>query len=334
MQVLARPVPKPARPVPESGRAVSESGRAVPKPARAVSESGRAVSESARAAPAAPLRGLIDWYSGYRQDGVPPARHRGLPSPYLTLIITLDDPLTVTRHPDPADRPGDYRTLVGGLHTTPALIAHPGRQSGVQVQLSPLGARALLGLPAGELAGRDLVADDVLGRVAVELHERMRAATDWPARFAILDQLLLDRADLDQQVTPDIAEAWRLLLRSGGQVRAADLADHVGWSPRYLQRRLLAETGLTPKAAARVTRFDRARRILQRQASGGAAAGGTAAGGAATLADIAAGCGYYDQAHLAREFRALAGCPPAAWLADEFRNVQSNVPDADGDWLT
>ncbi len=210
---------------------------------------------------------------------MPPARHRGLPSPYLTLIITLDDPLTVTRHPDPADRPGDYRTLVGGLHTTPALIAHPGRQSGVQVQLSPLGARALLGLPAGELAGRDLVADDVLGRVAVELHERMRAATDWPARFAILDQLLLDRADLDQQVTPDIAEAWRLLLRSGGQVRAADLADHVGWSPRYLQRRLLAETGLTPKAAARVTRFDRARRILQRQASGGAAAGGGDGGG-------------------------------------------------------
>ena len=79
------------------------------------------VAESVRAAPAAPLRGLIGWYSGYRQDGVPPARHRGLPSPYLTLIITLDDPLTVARHPDPADRPGDYRTLLGGLHTTPAL---------------------------------------------------------------------------------------------------------------------------------------------------------------------------------------------------------------------
>ena len=282
------------------------------------------VSESARAAPAAPLRGLIAWYSGYRQDGVPPARHRGLPSPYLTLIITLDDPLTVARHPDPADRPGDYRTLLGGLHTTPALITHPGRQSGVQVQLSPLGSRALLGLPAGELAGRDLAAGDVLGRVAGELHERMRAAADWPARFAILDQVLLAQADLDQQVSPDIAEAWRLLVRSGGQVRAGELAGRVGWSPRYLQRRLLTETGLTAKAAARVTRFDRARRILQQQA----------AGAPATLADVAADCGYYDQAHLAREFRALAGCPPARWLADEFRNVQSSVPDADGDWRT
>ena len=287
---------------------------------------GPVASESAWAAPAGPLRGMIGWYSGYRQDGVPPARHRGLPSPYLTLIITLDDPLTVARHPSPADRPGDYRTLLGGLHTTPALITHPGRQSGVQVQLSPLGARALLGRPAGELAGRDMAADDVLGQAATELHERMRAAVDWPARFAILDQVLLARADLDQQVSPDIAEAWRLLVRSGGQIRAAELAGHVGWSPRYLRQRLRTETGLTPKAAARVTRFDRARRILQRHAV--APADRTPM----TLADVAAGCGYYDQAHLAREFRALAGCPPAAWLADEFRNVQASGPDADGDW--
>ena len=48
-----------------------------------------------------------------------------------------------------------------------------------------------------------------------------------------------------------------------------------------------------------MTRFDRARRILQQQA----------AGAPATLADVAADCGYYDQAHLAREFRALAGLP-------------------------
>jgi hypothetical protein len=46
------------------------------------------VSESVHAAPAAPLRGLIAWYAGYRQEGVPPAEHRGLPSPYLTLSRT------------------------------------------------------------------------------------------------------------------------------------------------------------------------------------------------------------------------------------------------------
>jgi AraC-like DNA-binding protein len=290
------------------------------------------VSESARAAPAAPLRGLVAWYSGYRQEGGPPGRHRGLPSPYLTLIITLDDPLTISAHPDPADPPGDYVTLAGGLHTTPALITHPGRQSGIQLALSPLGARALLGRPAGELAGIDVDGSEVLGDVALELHGRLREAGSWPARFALLDQILLDHADLDQQVAPDIAEAWRLLTRSGGTIRAGELARRVGWSPRYLQRRLLAETGLTPKAAARVTRFDRARRTLLRQAAPRARGQDSAQSGGCTLAGLAAGCGYYDQAHLAREFRDLAGCPPSTWLAEEFRNVQSGPDPQDGDW--
>jgi AraC-like DNA-binding protein len=277
-----------------------------------------ALSESVQAAPAAPLRGLVAGYSGYRQDGVPPAVHRGLPSPYLTLIITLDDPLTVASHPDPAAGPGCYLTLAGGLHTAPALITHQGRQSGIQLALSPLGARALLGLPAAELASVDVDAADVLGSTARELHERLRAAPSWATRFALLDQLLLAHADLDQQVAPDIATAWQLLTGSGGTMRVAELAQRTGWSPRYLQRRLLTETGLTPKAAARVTRFDRARRSLQRRA---------AAGQAASLARLAADCGYYDQAHLAAEFRDLAGCAPSVWLAEEFRNFQSTPAD-------
>jgi len=62
-----------------------------------------------------------------------------LRSPYLTLIFTLDDPLQVIEHPDPAQPPERYRTLVGGLHTRPALITHDGAQSGVQLSLDPLG---------------------------------------------------------------------------------------------------------------------------------------------------------------------------------------------------
>jgi len=106
------------------------------------------VNEHHRYRPGEPLRRYVAWYTGYRQRGVPPARHRGLPSPYLTLIFTMDDPLDVAAHPDPRQRPGSYDALLGGLHLTPALITHPGRQSGVQVALRPLGCRALFGLPA------------------------------------------------------------------------------------------------------------------------------------------------------------------------------------------
>ena len=110
-------------------------------------------------APAEPLRPFVAHYTGYRQRGVPRARHRGLPSPFLTLIFTLDEPLVLLAHPDPRQRPGAYGTLLGGLHSAPALITHDGAQSGIQLALRPLGARALLSLPAGELADLDVPAE-------------------------------------------------------------------------------------------------------------------------------------------------------------------------------
>jgi hypothetical protein len=151
------------------------------------------VDEHCRRAPAGPLRPYVAWYTGYRQRGMPPARHRGLPSPFLTLIVTLDDPLVMLAHPDPRQRPGTFDTLLGGLHVTPALIAHAGAQSGLQIALRPLGARALLGLPAGELAAIDVPAETVLGGICRELRARTLTAAGWPERFAILDEILLRR---------------------------------------------------------------------------------------------------------------------------------------------
>ncbi|RAG84808.1 AraC family transcriptional regulator [Streptacidiphilus pinicola] len=277
------------------------------------------VDEAVRGRPAPPLRGLVGWYSGYRQRGVEPCRHRGLPSPYLTLILTLDEPLTVAAHPGPHDAPGDYVTLLGGLHTTPAVIDVPGRQSGVQVALGPLGARALLGLPAGGLAGIDVHADDVLGADARDAQEKLREAADWPGRFRVVDTWLLGRLR-EADLPPEVCEAWRLLLASGGLLRVSALAEEVGWSERHLRNRFLAEIGLTPKAAARVVRFDVARRRLASRPT------------APDLAGLAADHGYADQSHLDREFTALAGCSPSAWLAEEFRNIQAGHHPTGGGW--
>jgi AraC-like DNA-binding protein len=273
--------------------------------------------------PAGPrVRPFADWYSGYRETGVAPAVHRGLPSPFLTLIVTLDDPLQISAHPDPRTPPGRYDTLLGGLHTTPAWIVHDGRQSGIQIGLSPLGARTLLGLPAGELANLDVTASDVLGPCIDTLRDRVRSAATWPERFRIVDAMLAARLREPVLPPPEVVHAWRLLQASGGTVTTAALAREVGWSGRYLSRRFDVEIGLSPKAAARVARFDLARRRLQ--------------DGAASLAALAASCGYYDQAHLTREFSGFAGLPPARWLAEEqlppFRNIQDPDAPRSADW--
>lgn len=259
------------------------------------------------------LRRFVAAAVGYLHEGLPPGEHLGLPSPFLTLVITLDGPLVLAAHPDPRQAPGRYETLVGGLHTRPALMTHPGHQAGVQLSLTPLGARALLGVPAAELASSDLPLDDVLGTTGVELMDRTREAKGWTDRFAALESILLRKARRDDGPAPEVAEAWRLTTSAEGRLQVREVARRVGWSPRYLEKRFRAEIGLAPKEAARVVRFDRARRSLAARVT---------AGGLPDLAALAAHVGFADQAHLTREWRAFSGLPPTRWLTAEFGFLQ------------
>jgi AraC-like DNA-binding protein len=276
------------------------------------------VRDESRAAVAAGPLGRHVAYHGYRFDTGAPGTHRGLPSPYLTLIVSLDEPLAMR-----GDAGVVRRDLVlGGLHAEPVTIVHDGRQHGVHVVLDPIAARALLGAPTAALAGGDagsLDALDVLGRDAVELHERVSEQPGWAARFAVLDEILTRRITAGHEtgsgpgaaVRPEVRWAWRRLVAGGASVR--DTAAQVGWSERHLSRRFAAEFGVGPKVAARLARFDRARRRIAAQATAGHPLG---------LADVAAEEGYADQAHLAREFAALAGCAPSRWVAEEVGYVQ------------
>lgn len=234
------------------------------------------VDEQVWRVPAPRVRPFVSWYSGFRQAGGDPATHRGLPSPALTFIITLDDPVVIAAHPDPR-QPGTYDTLIGGLHTAPALITHDGRQSGIQLALTPLGARALLGMPAGELANWDGDTAAVtgggggrkeggFGRFAGELRERVLSCGSWRERFAVIDAMVARRALgasdglAFRGVRAEVGYAWRRLAGAGGGVTVADMAAETGCSERYLSSLFRAEVGLAPKAAARVFRFDHARR--------------------------------------------------------------------------
>jgi len=216
-----------------------------------------------------------------------------LPSPFLTVIFTLDEPLRIARHADPGQPAGQYVTLVGGLHTSPVVLVHDGAQSGIQLQVSPLGARGLFGMPAGELASVDVSGDVVLGAVAGQLQERIAAAKSWPKRFALVDRA---RVPARRGVPACGAGPAGMggAVPSGGQVAIASVADDVAWSTRHLVRQFQIEIGLTPKTAARVIRFDRARRLIPHHRG----------------AEVAARCGYTDQSHLVRDFLDLTGLPP------------------------
>lgn len=246
------------------------------------------------------LRPLLRSYDGYWEQGCVPGRMRTLPGRTATVILNLGPPLYL-RVPDPGTGDRHYASFAAGLHDGPGMYTHPGGQRGIQLDITPLGCYTLLGVPMGRLANAAAELPDLLGPAAERLVERLAEAPSWAVRFDLLDEFLLARLDAGPAPDPEVARAWRLLAGSGGAVTVAALAAEVGWSRGHLMRRFRDQAGLAPKVAARVLRFERAVAML----SDGAALAGTAAA-----------CGYYDQAHLSRDFRALAGGTPTELIAE------------------
>jgi len=271
---------------------------------------------------------------GYETVGAEPRDHRGLPSPFLTFIVTLDTPVVI-------EEEGGERGLdvvIAGLTTEVERVKMGTRQTGLQAAVHPLAARRLFGLPAAELARMSLEGEDVLGRTAPRLRERLAEATGWDERFAIFgEEMGLKASDNVEPARgagraggvcsavgprPEVVEAWRLLTASRGRIRIGELAERVYLSRRRLSTLFAAEFGLTPKEAARTMRFTHA---VARIGEG-------VRGRAIDLAAVAADCGFADQPHLDREFRDFAGTSPSGWIAEEFPNIQAGGHRYARDW--
>lgn len=264
------------------------------------------------------LRHLVRRYVGYRQYDLPPFRHRGLPSGSITLIISLADPIRIVGGPGTAGGEVCMRSPVGGQHLRPALIDQAPYQAGVHIELNPLGVQALLGVTAAELASDVVDIADLPVRWGRDLAVRLMEADGWDDRFALLDREF--RAALRPvTMVGEIQWAWRSLRASHGTYAVSGLAGEVGWSRWHFSERFGREVGLPPKQAARLIRFERSTGLIR---------------AGRRLAQVAAEAGYYDQAHLTNEWRALAGCTPGTWIAEELPFLQEAEPPPGADWVT
>jgi AraC-like DNA-binding protein len=265
------------------------------------------------------LRGHVAGYCGYREDTPTRFRRREVASPLVPLIISFGDRIQVGEPGRPAR---SVTSFVAGLYDRPVVTEHDGRQHGIEVQLTPLGAYTLLGVPMGELANRVVDLDDLLGPGGGKLIARLAETPSWDERLALLDDALAVRPAAGLQPSPEVEHVWNRLLQTHGGLPVGRLAGEVGWSRRHLVARFHQQVGLPPKVLARVLRFQRGVRLLQSDA--GRPARDTAEGrrrGTGRLrvgrswAELALACGYYDQAHLNRDFRQFAGCTPTQFLA-------------------
>jgi AraC-like DNA-binding protein len=259
------------------------------------------------------LRPFVRRYIGYTQHDVTLPVHRGLPSRSITLIISLAEPMRML------DGPGGKATrqaAVGGLHLGPVLIAQDRYQQGVHVEVNPIGLRALFGVPAGELTSDVVDLADLPTSWARTLPDRLAGLPDWRSRFALLDTELA-RTLRPVTLVSEVQWAWRRMAAGHGSALVAELAGEIGWSRRHFTARFGREVGLAPKQVGRLMRFERAGALLR--------------GGRSSLADVAFAAGYYDQAHLTNDWRALAGCTPSEWVREELPFLQDVEPGPDAD---
>ncbi|MEV4253630.1 helix-turn-helix domain-containing protein [Spirillospora sp. NPDC049652] len=227
---------------------------------------------------------------------------RMVPHPAVTLLLDFGDGTAVLESAAGRQRQG-------------CVVAGPGFGSGgaarargeniecVQVRLSPVIARAVLGASPAELDNVAVPLDDLWGAEAARIRERLGDTPSWQKRFALVDGLLARRQEAGPPVDPEVAWAWSRIAGSRGLVRVDGLAAELGWSRKRLWSRFRAQLGLPPKRAVKLVRFDHAAHRL------------TAGDDAAR---VAADAGYADQSHLHRDVMEFTGMTPASVAAEPF----------------
>jgi AraC-like DNA-binding protein len=257
--------------------------------------------ELAQMRPQADLAGDVIRYSGYVERSGWSIDQREVAVPIVPLIINFGDPFRIRMG---ANESVDHRGFVAGLYDGYADVASTGRAHCMQVDFTPLGAHRFFAMPMCDVAGQTVALDQVgsFEDLTCQLYD----ARDWATRFAVLDRFLRQRLGTAPAPSSPISWAWRQLAASAGRVRVGALAREIGWSRKHLAQRFAVEVGAGPKTAGRILRFAGARRSID--------AGIRA--GRMDWADLAADWGYADQAHMIREFRAMAGVTPADYVRD------------------
>ena len=269
------------------------------------------------------LRAYVHGYVASSSNLRIPVQERHVPSTEVPLLLNFGAPhrrLDAVGSGEWTARDGVW---VVGLHNRHQLTRAVGERHFMVVRFTPMGAHLFLGLPmhliANEAVDLELI-DPVLARVLVS---RIGVAGSWTDRFAAMESLIAERV-LRRDIPATIGFAWRRLVATDGRIALGALATEMGCSHRTLIARFRTCVGFPPKTIARLLRFNRAVRSLDGLSR-------TRANelvskpyietkqpedpcvDAIQWADLAADCGYVDQAHLIKDFREFTGMTPNAF---------------------
>ena len=253
-----------------------------------------------RRIPQGPLEGLVHAISAYEERGE--AMHDGVEAASLVvpLIFVFEGSFDIAldRRPDADDR---FHSFTAGLHPGHVRMDSRGDAKCLQIDFTPIGARLFFQAPPPDLTSRMVPLDDLADAGIRDLGNRLADTLGWPERIRLAERYVIGRiAGAERRIRPEIIQAHRMIAETRGVLRVANIASHLGWSRKRLVTEFRGEIGLSPKLFSRIVRFGRATELAMSPQIGG-------------WAELAAACGYADQAHMSREFVEFSGAPPRRW---------------------
>ena len=251
--------------------------------------------------PRPPLDRFVEclWHSA----GYAPAhdRERVLPTGTVELVFDLRNE-RIRIFDDEHDTVGG---CFGGAIVTGAqsryFVLETSQQSAVAgVHFRPGGAYPFLGLPLGKIMDGHVGLEDIWGQQAFELREQLQEAQTSSMLFAVLETALLERLQEPTASYLAVVDAVGQISAGPSISRIRQISDSTGYSPKRFIRLFHDAVGLTPKLFCRVQRFQM---LLD----------GIVGGGHIEWSRAALDCGYCDQSHMIRDFRAFSGLTPLAY---------------------
>jgi AraC-like DNA-binding protein len=254
---------------------------------------------------------------------------RHLPSREVAVVLNFAAPHRTIDPSDPKRTTEHRNAWIVALQRRPQIREAFGSRDFMVIRLTPIGAQMLLGAPMDLLTDRTLALEDVDSRLSRLLTCHAAATCDWVARFDIVEKIIARRLASAPSPPAGLLHSWRMLQEFPNQVDLARLPDEFGCSRRHLIAQFHKYFGMAPKMIARISRFHLAVAAVHRlgrrdplpnpegkpyldyQTDDSVRA---ASQTTVRWADLALGCGYYDQSHFINEFRYFSGLSPLEFL--------------------
>jgi len=250
--------------------------------------------------PRAPLSYFVENFWFYQDMEANHTKEKLLPDAAVELIIDLGEgPKKLYDSADTTRYAGYNRCWISGMQRRYIVIGVENGSSMIGVHFRTGGAAPFFDFPISELTAHVVELDLIWKREILSLREELIEADTVDAKFDLLEAYLIGKAQ--SRLEPDkTISAALATLHSWPVIPLRELASRLGVSHKQMIARFDCRVGLTPKLTSRILRFRKSLAAAHRVPT-------------PDWSDLAAACGYYDQAHLIHEFQEFAGMTPTEY---------------------